>query len=177
MVINIIGAFVVSLIASSISIPIIIKQLKKRSLIDIHDRRKVHRGIIPSLGGVGIYLAICIALLVFLTVDGIIDQKYLLIGSAILFVIGIRDDVKPIKPRIKLLFQIIATVIVLSGGLLIHSDYGLLGLGELNNTLRVFLTIGFIVFFTNSFNIQSSLFLRLLLGTFGGFLRTEESSD
>ena len=155
--INLIGSFFTSLAVSGIILPLLIRQLHKKNLVDTPDRRKIHRGFIPSLGGVGIFIGIVTSCLLWLTFDGIHNLMYLLIAATILFAIGIRDDVKPIKARVKLIVQIIATILVLANGVLISTDYGLFGLDELNITLCVFLTIGFIVFFTNSFNLIDGL--------------------
>ena len=62
MIDNILGAFLVSLVVAFLVIPLIIGMLRRKNLMDIPDRRKIHRGFIPSMGGIGIVAGIAIAL-------------------------------------------------------------------------------------------------------------------
>lgn len=137
--------------------PLIIGALKKKNLIDAPDRRKIHRTITPSLGGIGIMLGIVVALLIWLTFGGLVEYKFVLAGVSLLFVAGFRDDLIPISARVKLMVQILAALIVVFNGIIISSGFGLFGFEDLNFTLRAFLTIGFIIFFTNSFNLIDGL--------------------
>ncbi len=154
---NILGAFLVGLLISFLVMPLIIGALKRKNLIDTPDRRKIHRTITPSMGGIGIMTGILIALLIWLTFGGIVEYKYVLAGVGLLFVAGLRDDLIPISARVKLMVQILAALIVVFNGIAINSGYGLFGFEELNFTLRAFLTVGFIIFFTNSFNLIDGL--------------------
>ncbi len=154
---NILGAFLVGLVVSFLVMPLIIGILKRKNLMDTPDRRKIHRGVIPSLGGIGIMIGIVVALLIWLTFSGIVEYKYVLAGVGLLFVAGIRDDLIPISARVKLMVQILAALIVVFNGIIINSAFGLFGFDEINFTLRAFLTVGFIIFFTNSFNLIDGL--------------------
>ncbi len=154
---NILGAFLVGLIISFLVMPLIIGVLKRKNLIDTPDRRKIHRTVTPSMGGIGIMTGIVISLLIWLTFSGIVEYKYTLAGVGLLFVAGIRDDLIPISARIKLMVQILAALIVVFNGVIIDSAYGLFGFNEINFTLRAFLSLGFIIFFTNSFNLIDGL--------------------
>lgn len=154
---NILGAFLVGLLVSFLVMPLIIGALKRKNLIDTPDRRKIHRTITPSMGGIGIMTGMVIALLIWLTFNGIVEYKYVLAGVGLLFVAGIRDDLIPISARIKLIVQILAALIVVFNGVIIDSGFGLFGITELNFTVRAFISIGFIIFFTNSFNLIDGL--------------------
>ncbi len=154
---NILGAFLVGLVVSFLVMPLIISALKKKNLIDTPDRRKIHRTITPSMGGIGIMIGIVISLLIWLTLSGITEYKYMLAGVGLLFVAGIRDDLIPISARVKLIVQILAALIVVFNGVIINSGFGLFGFYELHFTFRAFLSIGFIIFFTNSFNLIDGL--------------------
>lgn len=154
---NILGAFLVGLLVSFLIMPLIISALKKKNLIDTPDRRKIHRTVTPSMGGIGIMAGVLIALLIWLTFSGIVENKYILAGVGLLFVAGMRDDLIPISARVKLMVQILAALTVVFTGTIINSGFGLFGFEELNFTLRAFLSIGFIIFFTNSFNLIDGL--------------------
>ena len=157
MVENVIGAFLVSMLISFLLMPLIIGILKRKNIVEAPGRRKIHKNIVPSLGGIGIITGLAVALIIWLTFTGMTAYKYVLAGMGLLFIAGIRDDLIPISPRIKLMVQILAAVIVILSGVMLNSAYGLFGIEELGITLKVFFTIGFIIFLTNSFNLIDGL--------------------
>jgi len=61
---NILGAFLVGLLVSFLVMPLIIGALKRKNLIDTPDRRKIHRTVTPSMGGIGIMIGFLTALLI-----------------------------------------------------------------------------------------------------------------
>ena len=88
--------------------------------------RKVHRGPIPNSGGIAIYLTMIssVALLYLFgdqTVKSLFDENSrsvwtLLIASTVAFSMGVADDFWNLKPRYKLLFQLIAALVAWYGG-------------------------------------------------------------
>ncbi len=72
--------------------------------------RKVHQKIMPRLGGLAIFLSFIIAVLIYKP----ISDYYLpiVIGSVIIILTGVLDDVKEISPKLKLAGQIAAAAVV-----------------------------------------------------------------
>lgn len=70
---------------------------------------------VPTLGGVGIFVAFCITLLVSgLRLRGIFESVwYLLICCGLMFLLGLYDDIKKIKPPTKLIWQMLAATILI----------------------------------------------------------------
>lgn len=111
--------FGVPLLLSVFLTPIIKKFAIKINAVDRPNSRKVHTRIMPRLGGVAIFLATTIGLLIFA------DEKsepllWIILGSLVIVAIGIVDDIKPLSAKVKLIFQIIAALIVVSGGVSIQ---------------------------------------------------------
>ncbi len=82
--------------------------------------RHIHTKPIPKLGGVGIFLAFLIGYMLF----GIqsIQMNSVLIGSFIIILTGIIDDIKSIRAGQKLIGQFLAAcVIVFYGGILLNN--------------------------------------------------------
>ena len=113
--------------------------------------RHIHKRVMPKLGGVGIFLAFLVGYMLF----GIesIQMNSILIGSFIIILTGIIDDIKSIRASRKLLGQLIAAcIIVFYGGILLNNitafgytiDFGILSYP---------LTIFFIVACTNIINL------------------------
>jgi UDP-GlcNAc:undecaprenyl-phosphate GlcNAc-1-phosphate transferase len=79
-----------------------------------------NRKVTPTLGGIGMFIAYIIALLVVWlnnTEIGLFSERWsILVGMAIMFAIGLYDDVKPINPPVKLIFQLLAATIVIFFG-------------------------------------------------------------
>lgn len=85
--------------------------------LDILDRpggRKIHQDPTPLLGGV----AICLAFSLSLLLNGVFlpGMKIMLVGAALIFVMGLWDDVSPLRPLVKLTLQVVITLGVVAWG-------------------------------------------------------------
>ncbi|MCX8021108.1 MAG: undecaprenyl/decaprenyl-phosphate alpha-N-acetylglucosaminyl 1-phosphate transferase, partial [Chitinophagaceae bacterium] len=83
-----ITAFVISFLL----IPVIIKYSQEKNLMDIPGRRKIHKKLTPSLGGIAIFIGFGIASLIWIEPNMWAEIRYVLIAQAMIFFIGIRDD-------------------------------------------------------------------------------------
>ena len=152
------AAAVTSFIISFLVIPVIIKYSLEKNLVDIPGRRKIHKKITPSMGGISIFLGFFIASLIWVDITLWKDIRLIMIALFIVFFIGVRDDLVPLKPFMKLLGQLMA------GGLLIalfdlrlKSLYGLMGIYEIPLIVSYVITLFTIVVITNSFNLIDGL--------------------
>ena len=94
-------------------IPFIKKVALHAGAMDIPDKRKVHSKPMPRLGGLGIYLGFLLGYIFFGTMS--VKMNAILIGSIIIIITGIFDDIKPVPAKIKFLCQILAASIVALG--------------------------------------------------------------
>ena len=96
--------------------------------VDTPDHRKIHKGIVPRLGGLAVALAIAIALVVLMVADpqfrhevSVAWSPAFLAGSAIavVFAVGFVDDLTGIGPKAKFVIECVAAVLLLQaiGGL------------------------------------------------------------
>ena len=82
--------------------------------------RHIHKKATPKLGGVGIFLAFLVGYMLF--GEQSIRMNSILIGSFIIVLTGIVDDINPIKATYKLIGHIAAaSVIVFYGGILLDN--------------------------------------------------------
>ena len=97
------------------------------------DHRHIHKVSTPKLGGVGIFLAFLFGYMLF--GEQSVKMNSILIGSFIMILTGIVDDINPIKATYKLIGHIVAaSVIVFYGGILLNNitafgysfDFGIL---------------------------------------------------
>jgi len=88
--------------------------------IDIPNKRKVHTKVMPRLGGLGIYSGFLIGYMIF--GEQTTEMNSILIGSFILLITGIIDDIKPLNAKQKLIGQCLASlVVVFYGGILLQN--------------------------------------------------------
>ena len=99
-------------------IPVVKKIANHIGAIDIPDKRKVHKEPMPRIGGLGIYAGFLLGYILF--GEQTTTMNSVLIGSFVLIITGLIDDIKPLKASHKMIGQIIAALIVVFyGGILL----------------------------------------------------------
>jgi UDP-GlcNAc:undecaprenyl-phosphate GlcNAc-1-phosphate transferase len=152
------AAAITSYIISFLIVPVIIKYSLKKNLVDIPGRRKIHKKVTPSMGGIAIFGGFFISTLIWLDFQSWGHIKFILVALFVIFFIGVRDDLVPLRPRVKLVGQIMsASLLILFFDLRLHSLYGLFGIFELPNFVSYLLTIFTFIIITNSFNLIDGL--------------------
>ena len=117
--------------------------------------RHIHKRRIPKLGGVGIFLSFLIGYMLF--GEQSLRMNSILIGSFIIVLTSIVDDIKPIRAYQKLIGHLIAaSVIVFYGGILL-SDITAFGFYINFGYWSYPITIFFIVACTNIINLIDGL--------------------
>lgn len=110
-----IAYIVVPFLISVVMTPIVKWVAIKLEVYAQMNERTIHKGKIARIGGVAIYVAFMLGMVYF--VDGIdLTIQALLIGSCIIFVGGLIDDMMNLKPIYKVAFQAVATIILISVG-------------------------------------------------------------
>jgi UDP-GlcNAc:undecaprenyl-phosphate GlcNAc-1-phosphate transferase len=119
----------------------------KLNIVDLPEERKIHESSTPLLGGV----AIIIAFISALAANMILDRSSIALLACAVFVavVSLIDDWKGLSARLKLLIQIIAVVVLIHYGIIMHLFPGetFWGYG-----LNFILTVLWIVGITNSLN-------------------------
>jgi UDP-GlcNAc:undecaprenyl-phosphate/decaprenyl-phosphate GlcNAc-1-phosphate transferase len=152
------AAAITAFVISFLIVPVIIKYSLKKNLVDIPGRRKIHKKITPSMGGIAIFCGFAISTLIWLDFQSWGQVKFILVALFVIFFIGVRDDLVPLKAYLKLIGQILAAgLLVTLLDLRLKSFYGLFGIYELPEPFSYFLTIVTIIAITNSFNLIDGL--------------------
>lgn len=135
--------FITALFASLIAVPGLRKWAFDTGTLDLSDERKVHKGMMPRLGGVAIFLAFFFSLLVFVDPSPVV--RGILAGALVLFVTGLIDDLAGLSPKRKFVGEIIGTAVTIAiSGLHISHLGNLFGTGDI--ILPIWLAIPFTVF-------------------------------
>jgi UDP-GlcNAc:undecaprenyl-phosphate GlcNAc-1-phosphate transferase len=117
-------------------------------VIDRPSKRKFHKSPTPLLGGIAIYTAAIIVLLVY-------DYFYIrelvgiLVGASLVSFMGIWDDRRPMRPLIKLVGQIAAAGILVLSGVQVQFLR--------NDVLNIAVTVVWIVGITNAMNLMDNM--------------------
>ena len=100
-------------------VPLVIAFSKKEGLVDLPNERKIHKIPVSRLGGVAIWAS---TMLTFLSLIFLSYYPYgsllsgILLGSSLMFLLGLVDDVYNLDAKFKLFIQLsIATVVYLLG--------------------------------------------------------------
>lgn len=125
------------------------KLAKKFKILDIPSKRKNHKGKIPLIGGICIFLN----LIIFSKFLKLTEDFLLVFYSCIaLVVLGALDDIIELGYKFRLFSQLTISLILCGSGLYIVNlgDYGF---GNINlGVFSIFVTIVCVVGLTNSFN-------------------------
>jgi UDP-GlcNAc:undecaprenyl-phosphate/decaprenyl-phosphate GlcNAc-1-phosphate transferase len=143
------------LIASILITPLVKKLAIAIGATDKPNHRKVHQRIMPRLGGLAIYISFIIGLIVLRPEDSLTIP--ILIGSAVIILTGVLDDMIELSAKVKLLGQLVAAFIVVLGGAqmeYINLPFG--GVLEFG-VFSIPLTILWIVGITNAINLIDGL--------------------
>ena len=110
MMATIVLALAVALIVSFLATPIVKSFACRVGAIDVpKDARRMHKVPIPRMGGLAIFLGFIISLLLFCPLDD--ELKGILLGSVIIVIMGIIDDITPLRASLKFVVQILAALI------------------------------------------------------------------
>ena len=145
----------VCLIIVALIIPYVKKIALHINALDIPDARKVHTKPIPRLGGLGIFIGFLLGYMIF--GNNTIQMNSILMGSFIIVLTGIIDDIKPISAKHKLFGQVIASSIIVFYGNILLSNLTLFGLDIPFGIFAYPITIIFIVACTNIINLIDGL--------------------
>lgn len=127
---------------------------KKHLFDEPTEDRKIHRTRTPNLGGVAMFASVMCASALFVSYSGIENLNYIIASAVILFVTGLTDDLVGVNPAKKIVAQLaVALIITLAAGFRFTSLYGLFGIHELPVAVSVALSVLFILFLINAFNL------------------------
>ena len=147
-------AFVIAMIITWISIPSVVTVAKIKGLCEKPNKRRLHVGVIPTLGGCAVFAGFLISTLLFCKGETLDFIRPFAASAILLFFIGIKDDILEIAPLTKLCGQITAAALtVFFADIRIESFEGIFTIGELPYFISIVISIGFVIFIINAYNL------------------------
>lgn len=151
---NILLSAALAFLITFFAIPVIIQVAKDKKLFDEPDERKVHKTVIPTLGGLGIFAGFIIATLMGVPSGITSELQYFAAAATVIFFLGIKDDIMILSASKKFIGQLIAAGIIIKfGGVQLTNMHGFLGIYEIPHIASILLSIFTIIVITNSFNL------------------------
>lgn len=160
------GAFIMAMVIANIVLPNILLISHKKKLFDMPDKRKVHHAPIPRLGGLSFFPVMLITMgglmLIYHlmglssgSLHGEVPYEFLalLVGSMMLFLVGLADDLIGVGYKKKFLVQILAASLLVASGVWIKSLDGLFGIYQLSPWVGMPFTVLIVVYVTNAINL------------------------
>lgn len=135
--------------------PVFIKIAYIKKLFDIPgEERKLHKNIIPSMGGIMIFAGAIFSFTLWFPADQVKDFKYLIPCAIVLFFVGVKDDIIGTAPVKKLIAHlIVAFIMVLMADIRLSSLHGLFGVREIPYQFSVLLSVFTYIVVVNAFNL------------------------
>lgn len=165
-------AFLLAFITAYVVTPYTIRFARKIGAVDVPtDKRKIHLSAMPRLGGLAVIAGFLVSTIYLLVIMGMEKtmiltepDNYLIrligffVGMIVLSIFCFIDDLKGIKPYVKLIGQIIAASIVAFSGIRIDQ----IAFASINTILNfesisIIITIIWIVGITNAINLIDGL--------------------
>jgi UDP-GlcNAc:undecaprenyl-phosphate GlcNAc-1-phosphate transferase len=106
--------FLSAVLLTVMAVPIFSRMALRYGLVDMPDERKVHTRPIPRIGGLAMALGVFAPTIYWFEGDRLV-MSYLA-GAGVLLLFGLADDFRDLRPRWKLLGQVIAALIVIFYG-------------------------------------------------------------
>ena len=128
---NYVLALALSVLITGLIIPKILLIAFRKKLFDTVDERKIHRGIVPRLGGVAFLPALIFSFCLvagfnlhfhyaeIIPLTGVVTVPlfFLVCGAMLIYLVGMADDLVGVRYRGKFLLQIIAAILIEASGM------------------------------------------------------------
>lgn len=165
--INLLCIFILCVLLAGFLIPQILLIAFRRNLFDEVNERKIHKGLVPRLGGIAfvpvIFTSIAVALVTNIQLgfdniseafaDSVLPFISTFIALELLYLVGMADDLIGIKYRAKFAVQIICAAFLISSGVWFSDLAGVLGIESVSPWFGYPFTLIVIVFLINAINL------------------------
>jgi len=146
-------SFVTAFVITMLLMPLLIKLVNYFKLYDVPDLRKEHTQPVPTMGGVAICTGMAVACAIWFPFSKDLFTICFFFSIAVLFALGILDDLHNISAQNKLVIQLAIASLIAFTDVRIHSFNGLFGIYELPVVAQYTFTVITIAGVTNAFNL------------------------
>jgi len=156
--VQVILAFITAFSICYFLIPPITRLARDNGFVASPDQRSSHKIPTPTIGGVAIYLGFIISTLIFAGIKNEPFLPYMTASSMIIFMVGLKDDIYTISPKMKLLGQMSAILmVVVFADIRITNFQGVFGIFEIPYWASILFSIFIFVAITNAVNLMDGI--------------------
>lgn len=146
--------FGISFLITFLTLPRVRNLALKFEFFDKPDARSSHENIVPTFGGVSFYIALLVAIFIANGLDKSNLGLTVITSLTIMFFTGLKDDLKNLRPRMKLLGQFIAVmVLVWQPDFRLDTLYGLFGIYQLSEFISMIISTFLFLGIINAYNL------------------------
>lgn len=156
-----------SVLITGLIIPMILRIAFRRNLFDMPDSRKIHKGGIPRLGGIAFMPSVIFAFCITIGLDlhfysrdmmALMEHSgtgivFLMCSLALVYLVGIADDLAGLKYNAKFAVQIIAGILIAFSGEWVRGLHGFLWIEAWPEWIGWIFTIFGIIYVINAVNL------------------------
>lgn len=166
-IINVCSAFLLCVFLAGMVIPQILLIAFRRKLFDVPDKRKIHQGVVPRLGGIAFKPVVFFSVALLLGINIVFGHAEMLseVGNEarplvfgfcammVLYLVGMADDLIGVRYRAKFVIQFLCGVMLIAGGIWIDNLHGIMGIHAVPAWFGYPLTVLVAVFIINAINL------------------------
>ena len=141
--------FGAALLLAVVGTPVMRRIAFRIGIVDHTAERKLHTRSMPLLGGVALYAAVLGSLLLYPGQRALVQLAGIFIGATWISFCGLWDDGRGMRPAVKLVAQVIATLILLTSGVQVALP--------LPGWVNVVLTLLWVIGITNAINLLDNM--------------------
>ncbi len=152
--VTVILTFLIAVLAAWLFNPAVRRFSLRAGWADKPNARRLNKEPLPNAGGLAIFAAVIVALVIATLIDPIglpprlVEVLAILLGGAILILTGFIDDQYGLPPVLRLLVQILTALLLVSVDIRIDVEFG----GSFSSAIGIILTVVWIVAITNVVN-------------------------
>lgn len=160
-------SFFVALLVAGILIPQILLIAFRKKLFDEIDPRKIHKGVVPRLGGIAFFPSILFSFCVIvgfnlrffgwetagIYFEGVVPFYFMICAVLLMFLVGIADDLVGVRYMAKFAVQILASILIVFSGVYIDNFFGFLWIHSIPNWIGWISTAFMVVYVVNAINL------------------------
>lgn len=164
---NCAAVFLLCVFFAGILIPQILLIAFRKQLMDVPDERKIHRSLVPRLGGIAfkpvVFFSMAFVLGMNLLLgnqtmlaEALLDTRAVLFGFCsvmVLYLVGMADDLVGVRYSAKFVIQVFCAAMLVAGGIWLSGLHGVLWIHAIPIWVGAPLTILVVVFITNAINL------------------------
>jgi len=153
---NVLYILLITFLSSLVLVPLSKRIAIHIGALDYPNQRKIHKRVMPRLGGLAIYASFLIGYIFYGSLTT--QMLSILIGGFIILIMGMIDDINPLRAKYKFLVHILSACIVVFYGKIFLTEVSMFGLYfVVPEPLNYIVSVLIIVSLINAINLMDGL--------------------